>query len=232
MKSIAQVCSNLNVGEVQVIDRKTHVITEIEKQFNDLFFELKPVFPALTTVVKTQKDLDVFKKQWLLAFAENGITTVEQFEMGMKIARKQSGPFIPSPGQFVLWCKEGSAQSLGLPTVTQIMKEFHRYNADRLDYDSPELFPWSKPIMYWIVTSLRKSMMQFNQSEFEVEKKATHLLEQWANRLSRGGTVPEIRVQIADKPKRGIEPHMKYQSPTVTAMFERVRSRRNGMNGN
>jgi hypothetical protein len=42
------------------------------------FASYAPLFPALSTHVKTQDDLDEFRRTWMLAFAENGITTMAQ----------------------------------------------------------------------------------------------------------------------------------------------------------
>jgi len=43
--------------------------------FNELFRQLRAAFPASMSVFKTQADIDEFRRQWLLAFAENGITS-------------------------------------------------------------------------------------------------------------------------------------------------------------
>lgn len=200
MKSLAEIYNNGSGLRPQPVERKAHVINEIEKQFNQIFRDLKAVFPAMTTIIKTQSDLDTFKKQWLLSFAENGITTLKQFEAGMSKARQQTNPFVPSPGQFISWCQEGTAQEFGLPTAQQVMEEFRIYGAEiGFSCQTAEEFPWSHPVMYWIVTDLRRHMRQYNQSEFEVEKRAESLINKWAKKLSKGETVPEIRVQIENK---------------------------------
>ncbi|MCO6547918.1 MAG: hypothetical protein J6583_09100 [Gilliamella sp.] len=228
MKSLAEIYDNGNglAVKAQPVDRKTYVINEIEKQFNQIFIALKAVFPAITAVIKTQSDLDTFKKQWLLSFAENGITTLRQFEIGMKKARQQSTPFVPSPGQFISWCKEGEASDMGLPTVAQVMREFNKYSAEiGFSCQTAEQFPWSHPVMYWIVTDLRKHMRQYNQSEFEVEKRAEMLINKWAKKLSKGDVIPEIRVQLEDK-KTGSGYGVFYShSDEVNAMRERAREK-------
>lgn len=228
MKSLAEIYDNGNglAVKAQPVDRKTYVINEIEKQFNQIFIALKAVFPAITAVIKTQSDLDTFKKQWLLSFAENGITTLRQFEIGMKKARQQNTPFVPSPGQFISWCKEGEASDMGLPTVAQVMREFNKYSAEiGFSCQTAEQFPWSHPVMYWIVTDLRKHMRQYNQSEFEVEKRAEMLINKWAKKLSKGDVIPEIRVQLEDK-KTGSGYGVFYShSDEVNAMRERAREK-------
>lgn len=208
----------------QHLNQRTKAIDEIETQFNKIFIDLKAVFPAITTVIKTQSDLDAFKKQWLLAFAENGITTLKQFEIGMIKARQQNNPFVPSPGQFISWCKEGEASDMGLPTVAQVMREFNKYSAEiGFSCQTAEQFPWSHPVMYWIVTDLRKHMRQYNQSEFEVEKRAEMLINRWAKKLMNGEVIPEIRVQLEEK-KSGYGVYY-CNSDAVNAMRERAREK-------
>lgn len=207
----------------QHLNNRPKAIDEIETQFNKIFIDLKAVFPAITTVIKTQSDLDAFKKQWLLAFAENGITTLKQFEIGMIKARQQNNPFVPSPGQFISWCREGTAQELGLPTVQQVMREFYKYNSE-LGYScqTAEEFNWSHPVMYWIVTDLRKHMYQYRQSEFETEKRAELLINKWAKKLSNGETIPQIRVQIENKASTAHSFSFQCDHPLIKKYRERI----------
>lgn len=75
--------------------------------FNALFSALRAAFPAAMAGFREQNDFNELRRQWVLAFQENGITTMAQVAAGMRIARRQEKPFLPSPGQFVAWCKEG-----------------------------------------------------------------------------------------------------------------------------
>ncbi|MGP0719045.1 replication protein P, partial [Escherichia coli] len=85
--------------------------------FNELFRQLLAVFPALAS--KTPEEMNEMRRQWLLAFKENGITTMEQINAGMRVARKQEKPFMPSPGQFVAWCRSEEVVAAGLPDVNE-----------------------------------------------------------------------------------------------------------------
>lgn len=233
MKSLTEIYDNGNglAVKAQPVDRKTYVINEIEKQFNQIFIELKAVFPAITALIKTQSDLDTFKKQWLLSFAENGIKTLRQFEFGMKKARQQSTPFVPSPGQFISWCKEGEASDIGLPTVGQVMREFNKYSAEiGFSCQTAEEFPWSNPVMYWIVTDLRRNMKQYNQSLAEVEQRAALLINKWTKKILNGEVIPKIRIQIERKEKSVVTTQYQ-ETQAVKDMWERIRAKRSRDNG-
>lgn len=169
--------------------------------FNELFRQLGGIFPAAIASTKSQHDLDEFRRQWMLALAENQIYTLEQINAGLKVARQQDKPYLPSPGQFVSWCKAGAAQAMGLPSIDDVMSEFSKYNGNCDRYESPELFPWSHPVMYWVVLDMRKAMYQYNQTITETEKTAKNLLSKWAKKLATGGIIPTPVVQITDKTK-------------------------------
>lgn len=66
----------------------------------------------------------------MLAFLENGITTMEQVNAGMRHARASESPFWPSHGQFIKWCKD-SKMVLGV-TIDDVMAEFHRYSKEKV----------------------------------------------------------------------------------------------------
>ena len=224
--SASEIAIKQNFNSKNISIGTPNINCEIEKNFNKLFIQLKQVFPAITALIKTQIDLDEFKNQWLLAFKENGITTLRQFEIGMKKARQQSTPFVPSPGQFISWCKEGEASDIGLPTVAQVMREFNKYSAEiGFSCLTAEQFPWSHPVMYWIVTDLRKHMRQYNQSEFEVEKRAEMLINRWAKKLMNGEVIPEIRVQLEEKKSDSGYGVFYSNSDAVNAMRERAREK-------
>lgn len=113
MKSIAESMHNFDrenfqrvaaglpeMQDEQAVKRHAAKTAEI---FNELFRQLLAVFPALAS--KTPEEMNEMRRQWLLAFKENGIVSMEQINAGMRVARKQERPFMPSPGQFVAWCK-------------------------------------------------------------------------------------------------------------------------------
>ncbi|WP_427190279.1 replication protein P, partial [Yersinia enterocolitica] len=66
---------------------KQQVPEQAAQIFNELFRQLKAAFPALMTSIKDQSDLNELRRQWVLAFIENGITSIDQVNAGMKIAR-------------------------------------------------------------------------------------------------------------------------------------------------
>lgn len=206
MKKLAAAIINRDASALAKIAGKKQperiVNTNAEKLVDILFDNLIRIFPASRQMVlKTPEDEAAMKRQWIVAFAENGIVNMEQLKSGVRVARQQKNDFWPSCGKFIGWCKEGQAEALGLPDFDAVMKEFNLFNRTRDQYESAIAFPWSHPVLYWIVLDMRKAMHQYNQSISETEKTAKSLLKRWAKKLSEGDEIPVPVVQIADKSK-------------------------------
>ncbi|HFD2060288.1 TPA: replication protein P [Serratia marcescens] len=179
---------------------QARVVNENAEKLVDLLFtNLVQVFPAAKqTALRTPAEVDAAKRQWILAFAENGITSVEQLQAGMRMARQQESDFWPSCGKFIGWCKTGAALNAGLPSVDEVEAEFKRYSANR-GHVRPEDFNWSAPVMYWIVIDVRHQMLQYNHTESEFRKSIQQHINRWAKRLAKGERVPTPAPQIAYK---------------------------------
>ncbi|MDT3535836.1 replication protein P [Cronobacter malonaticus] len=167
------------------------VNTEAERLVDALFRQLKQVFPAsAATNLRTEADEAAAKQQWILAFAENGITKRGQLAAGMKRARASHSPFWPSPGQFIQWCKEGELIDAGLPTVDELVDMVHEYCASRGYYNSPDTYPWKHPSHYWMVTALYSEMRANSWTEAELFQNANVEIENMYNRIMRKERIP------------------------------------------
>ncbi|MGN4005412.1 replication protein P, partial [Cronobacter sakazakii] len=176
---------------------KSVVNTEAERLVDSLFRQLKQVFPAsAATNLRTDTDEAVAKQQWIMAFAENGITSREQLSAGMKKARASLSPFWPSPGQFIQWCKEGGAIQALLPSVDELVEMVHVYCARRGYYESPEHYPWKHYSYYWMVTALYNGMRTYCWSETELANQAGYEIKKMANRIKSGEKIPKPRTLI------------------------------------
>ncbi|EUD04824.1 replication protein P [Providencia alcalifaciens RIMD 1656011] len=175
--------------------QKQAIKQQVAQVFNELFRQLKATFPAAIANFKEQSDLDEFKRQWTIAFIENGIRTLEQINIGMKIARQQTNPFLPSPGQFVQWCKQGDYTALGLPTDDELFDMFKEYCSVR----GWRRFNWQSNACYWMVTKIYSEMRSRNLSDSEVRKLCSSELNAMAKRIKSGEKIPEPVQMIEQK---------------------------------
>ncbi|QMR77912.1 replication protein P [Enterobacter sp. RHBSTW-00175] len=167
---------------------------QVAKIINGLFVQLAAAFPA-SLVNRSQEDVNEIRRQWVLAFKENGITNLEQVEAGMRMVRRQERPFLPSPGQFIKWCREGGCV-LGI-TVADVMAEYWKWRKLVFRYPSSEQYPWPKPVFYHICLELRRRGTDGQLSHKELEREASDILDMWEKRVISGKPVPPIRRAIA-----------------------------------
>jgi hypothetical protein len=163
--------------------------------FNSLFSALRAAFPAAMAAFREQSEFNELRRQWVMAFQENGITTMAQVAAGMRIARRQEKPFLPSPGQFVAWCKEGRCL-LGF-SVDDVMTEYWKWRRLVFRYPTSEQYPWPAPVLYHICIELRRQSTDRQMTESEMCQAASKVLAGWEERVAAGKPVPPIRRAIA-----------------------------------
>lgn len=171
-----------------------------EKLVDALFDNLIRLFPAArNTILATPEDVAAMKRQWILAFVDGGITTVDQVRAGVKMARTQGNDFWPSCSKFIAWCREADRVALGLPSDDDVMAEFQRYAREHYQHSSPEEFNWSHPVMYWVVLDVRHLMHEHNYTSNEVLRSIQKHMRQWEKKIRSGESIPSPMKQIADK---------------------------------
>ncbi|EAB7524604.1 MAG: phage replication protein [Escherichia coli] len=201
MKNIAAQMINFDREQMRRIannmpeqyDEKPQV-QQVAQIINGVFSQLLATFPA-SLANRNQNELNEIRRQWVMAFRENGITTMEQVNAGMRVARRQERPFLPSPGQFVAWCKQ-SGGALGI-TVDQVITEYWDWRNRSFEFTSSEHFPWSQPVMYHICVELRHRSIERQLTHGELACEAGDLLDMWEKRVSEGKPIPPVRKQIS-----------------------------------
>lgn len=163
--------------------------------FNALFSALRAAFPAAMAGFREQSDFNELRRQWVLAFQENGITTMAQVAAGMRIARRQEKPFLPSPGQFVAWCKEGRSL-LGF-SVDDVMTEYWKWRRLVFRFPTSEQYPWPAPVLYHICIELRRQSNDRQMTEKEMRQAASSVLAGWEQRVAEGKPIPPVRRALA-----------------------------------
>lgn len=106
---------------------RNRIVTKIydestTKVVNELFKEIFSIKPAFKASFETQEDLLTTKRQWMLAFEEENITSIERLRNGFKSLRKSPTPFFPSPGEFLELCKI-KPEDIGAPGLDKAYNE-------------------------------------------------------------------------------------------------------------
>ncbi len=96
-----------HVKECKVIDEKVKEQKEQSSSFiNQVFHNLKLIFPAWRQNFKTEREYLATKELWLNTLIDEGVTTKEQIDSGLKTAKLCGSAFFPSIGQFIGWTKK------------------------------------------------------------------------------------------------------------------------------
>lgn len=182
-------------GMPEIQDASAPKVEQTAEIFNALFNALRAAFPASVHTFNDQAEFNELRRQWLMAFRENGITTMEQVNAGLRVARRQERPFLPSPGQFIAWCREGRSV-LGV-SAADVMAEYWKWQKLIFRYPSSEQYPWPKPVLYHICLELRHRSTEGQLSRQELEREAVKVLDMWERRVQSGKPVPPIRRALA-----------------------------------
>ena len=114
----------------------------------------------------------------------------------MRRARASGAPFLPSPGQFITWCKDGEIDAAGLPEEHALYDMSMRYSARRGLYNSPEAHPWRENSHYWMTTSIYSQMRGKRLSESELRGKCRTELHKMAKRITAGEYIAPPRHKV------------------------------------
>jgi len=204
MTRLLQAVANCDSGTLSQIagntsDKPKQCVLNVntERLVDALFRQFKQVFPAAgATNLRTLAEESAAKKQWVVAFAENGITTREQLAAGMRWARAKDTPFMPSPGQFIEQCKAGARYAVGLPDADELYRRVMKYCGERGFYKCPENYPWETNADYWMITALYSQMKAGNLTELELLQRCKKQLKTMAKRVTSGEDIPEPRKQL------------------------------------
>lgn len=211
------------MSQLQTITQNRPLVNETaERLVNRVFEQLLASCPRLSYY--TAEQVVAAKQQWILGFAENGITTVEQVKQGMKALRAKEDDFVPSVGKFIGWCKVVDYTQLGLPTLEKLLKRLNHFSAYGLE--EADKFSFKSDAEYWLITDLYRRERRYLWQESTLRSQAEQALLAMAKRIQAGENIPE-RAKAIEKPKEYIPAH-----PLVEAELRKRRSmKQEGWNG-
>lgn len=231
MKSLSESMNNFDrenfrrvasgLPEVQDDKEPVRQAQQVAEIFNGLFAQLRAAFPAALATIRTQDEFDEIRRQWLLALGESGITSMDQVSAGMRVARQQEKPFLPSPGQFIAWCRAEESAAVGLPDQNELVALVYQYCRTRGSYPDAESYPWpgktsdgkhttKSKACYWMVTALSQVMRSYGLTDTELNRKAVEELAKMVKRIRNGEVLPEpvVRLPVMGKKPLSREENM------------------------
>lgn len=119
---------------------------------NQLFVQLRAIFPAWRQSFPDKDSYREAKRIWLETLVNAGITTMKQLQVGIEQAKKSEKPFFPSVGEFVTWCKTDKYADLGLPNEEVLFGRIKRFMF--LGMEDADKFKFRTNAEYWLITKL------------------------------------------------------------------------------
>lgn len=173
--------SSANLNQQQ--EQKEHAAEIVNK----LFEQLKAACPAMFHTLNNGDETKV-KRQWVISFIENGVNSA-MINAGMKIARRQNNPFMPSVGQFIEWCEIGLAEQYGLLSPADLVKKLEEYCYQH-GLDDFCNFDYGGDVNYWLINDLYRAMQEENLNKSKLLEKAKFIISNMAKKLMKGYIVP------------------------------------------
>lgn len=205
------------MSQLQTITQNRPLVNETaERLVNRVFEQLLASCPRLSYY--TAEQVATAKQQWILGFAENGITTVEQVKQGMKALRAKEDDFVPSVGKFIGWCKVVDYTQLGLPTLEKLLKRLNHFAAYGLE--EADKFTFKSDAEYWLLTDLYQRNRQYVWKEETLRNQAEQALLKMAKRIQSGETLPKPQITLPEKSECYMPP-----PEVIAARFKELRGK-------
>jgi hypothetical protein len=192
--------SNLiNTASLSVKREESKYDNNLDPHITDVVNKLFAFFYSICRGFEKQyqdpKRLNLEKTQWIKAFMDTGINTLEKIQLGVKRCRLESPINTPTIGQFIQWCTP-EPQDVGLPTLEKAYAISILMNRQFSDYI---------PTCQKTFTVIRHVLNQIGPIEFRSMSadRAFKTFERYypiACREFMEGRLVEIRFGIKEKP--------------------------------
>lgn len=199
------------------------LVEQAESEVTRIFNTLKGSHLGWRANIKTQAEYDNARREWLRLLLKHRLTVAE-IEQGLAVAEMDKSPYLPSFGQFYDWCKTINYESLGLPSLEQLLKRLNHFAFYGLE--EADKFSFKNDAEYWLITDLYRRERRYLWQESTLRSQAEQALLAMAKRIQAGENIPE-RAKAIEKPKEYIPAH-----PLVEAELRKRRSmKQEGWNG-
>jgi hypothetical protein len=161
---------------------------------NKLFAQIKACKPAWQNAWGTAKAEGEAKRSWVKAFANAGITRIEQIQFGLEACRADPSDFVPGPGKFIDWCTP-DAERLGLPSEDLAYREAVRNaHPSMMGHES-----WSHAAVYH--AAIRCSLHSLRTASAETSRiKFAKAYASVRKAIARGEVLPPVPLALPAEP--------------------------------
>lgn len=163
---------------------------------NQLFVQMRAIFPAWKNSFPDEKSYREAKRQWLETLVNEGITTIDQLQNGLDRAKKSTKPFWPSLGEFVGWCKTINFEALNLPDEEQLYRRVQAFMGCGME--NLHEFKFRSAAEYWLITDLYCRNRTGEWSDKTLKEELAKALRKMADRILRQEKIPEPKIALPE----------------------------------
>ena len=192
-------------------------VERAEGEVNRIFNVLKGSHLGWRANIKTQAEYDNARREWLRLLLKHRLTATE-IEQGLAVAEMDKSPYLPSFGQFYDWCKTVNYESLGLPSLEQLLKRLNHFSAYGLE--EADKFSFKSDAEYWLLTDLYQRNRQYVWKEETLRNQAEQALLKMAKRIQSGETLPKPQITLPEKSECYMPP-----PEVIAARFKELREK-------
>jgi hypothetical protein len=209
----------LNTSSLNVKREESKYDTALDLHVTDVVNKLFAFFYSICRGFEKQyqdpKRLNIEKTQWIRAFMDVGLNTLEKVQLGVKKCRIESPINTPTIGQFIKWSTP-SPEELGIPRIEdayiQACENSKTYNTKKTWSHQAVYHAWSMCNPFDLASLPKKNTFPIFERNYEITVKM----------IMRGEFLKEIPIAIA---------HDKESAPQqkVAKGFEHFNSRSSAM---
>lgn len=185
-------------GSVQSMNSEHfNTVSMVDIQCMNMFAaKIIDIFPGYYYKIFDAGSLQQFKRSWLTALHELGITNMEYIKLGFKRATASGLYNIPAVGKFCEWCQP-QPEDVNLPCIDDAFKEARNY------YGIADKANWSYPAIYVAAMATGKSGFLSRKPGEALQVFTEHYLKV-VKRVFDGedlsGEIPRVIPKIEPKP--------------------------------
>ena len=193
------------------------LVEQAESEVTRIFNTLKGSHLGWRANIKTQAEYDNARREWLRLLLKHRLTVAE-IEQGLAVAEMDKSPYLPSFGQFYDWCKTINYESLGLPSLEQLLKRLNHFAFYGLE--EADKFSFKNDAEYWLITDLYRRERHYLWQESTLRSQAEQALLVMAKRIQSGETLPKPQITLPEKSECYMPP-----PEVIAARFEELRAK-------
>ena len=129
-KFLTSISTQLTTSE-ELIQSRSNPSDDAKRYNNEVFKRVIAICPAWKQAFSTADAAKDARREWLIGFSDAENITGDAIESALKCLRDKGSPFMPTIGEFLVWCEE-SYLPAGVLSAREAYDEWLQYDAGKI----------------------------------------------------------------------------------------------------